>query len=398
MSQRTLLFCSALALQRPFLRVAEILAREHGLQGHVIAPEEFAVPRVQEPSGTLSRRAFDASSTDLTVHFLAAGRGDVERVGFWPEALTELLATLEPDYVWLHAEFWEGIARQFLWHFRFRRRPRIAAYVAVDHVSEAPPLVGLRWPPVSRDGLMRMLLWRRLDGVCACSRLAQEAARRAGLPRRVPVVVNGLPTLGPEEASREAAPPPWRKDGRFTVGFAGALNGQKGWKVLLRALGRLPDAFQAVLVGDGAQWQQARAWAAGGELAGRVHLTGAIPREELLALYASFDAFVLPSVTRPGAVEQFGCVLAEAMACGVPVVGSSSGAIPETIGEAGLVVPEGDPEALAGAISRIRAQEGLRKRLARAGRQRWERNYSCRAYARSLARLLGLRGEEVPQR
>jgi glycosyltransferase involved in cell wall biosynthesis len=68
--------------------------------------------------------------------------------------------------------------------------------------------------------------------------------------------------------------------------------------------------------------------------------------------------------------EQFGRVLAEAMAARVPVIGSSSGAIPETIGDAGVVVPERDPLALAQAIDAVLSQADLRRRLIDSGRAR----------------------------
>jgi glycosyltransferase involved in cell wall biosynthesis len=66
-----------------------------------------------------------------------------------------------------------------------------------------------------------------------------------------------------------------------------------------------------------------------------------------------FDVLALPSLTRSTWKEQYGRVIGEAMACGLPVVGSDSGAIPEVIGNAGLVVKEGDAGALASAIERL---------------------------------------------
>ena len=92
----------------------------------------------------------------------------------------------------------------------------------------------------------------------------------------------------------------------------------------------------------------------------------------------------LPSITTPNSVEQFGAVLAEAMACGVPVIGSDSGAIPEVVGEGGLIVPEGDPEALAQAIMKMGADEDLRRRSSEWGRERFRSHYSCEAYAHSV--------------
>jgi len=79
---------------------------------------------------------------------------------------------------------------------------------------------------------------------------------------------------------------------------------------------------------------------------------------------------VVPSRTRPNWKEQFGRVIVEAMACGVPVIGSSSGAIPDVIGDAGLIVPEGDRAALAGALRGLMSDPDRRRDLAERGRAR----------------------------
>jgi glycosyltransferase involved in cell wall biosynthesis len=85
---------------------------------------------------------------------------------------------------------------------------------------------------------------------------------------------------------------------------------------------------------------------------------------------ARWDALALPSLTRPNWKEQFGRILVEAMASGVPCAGSDSGEIPHVLGDAGLVVPEGDAGALAAALSRLADDPGLRRALAARGRAR----------------------------
>jgi len=82
------------------------------------------------------------------------------------------------------------------------------------------------------------------------------------------------------------------------------------------------------------------------------------------------DALVLPSRTRPNWKEQFGRVLVEAMACGVPVIGSDSGEIPHVIGDAGLIFPEEQVEILRAHLARLLGDPGLRADLAQRGRER----------------------------
>jgi glycosyltransferase involved in cell wall biosynthesis len=84
----------------------------------------------------------------------------------------------------------------------------------------------------------------------------------------------------------------------------------------------------------------------------------------------------MPTQTTERIREQFGRVLVEAMASAVPVIGSTCGAIPEVIGDAGLVVPEGDADALAGALRRLLLDGVLRERLMRAGVNRVDQRFS----------------------
>jgi glycosyltransferase involved in cell wall biosynthesis len=202
------------------------------------------------------------------------------------------------------------------------------------------------------------------------------------------VTVNYLPVFGPDNAAAEGITLPWQDNSSFIIGFAGLLSEQKGWKVLVAAVERLPYRFKVVLVGDGEQKNELKVWMAKPSLKGRVHYAGLLPKDQLLATYPLFDVFVLPSISTPYSVEQFGMALAEAMACGVPIIGSDSGAIPEVVGDGGLIVPEGNADALAEAIIRISEDEQLRCRAKAWGLDRFRSHYSCEAYTRSIADML----------
>jgi glycosyltransferase involved in cell wall biosynthesis len=82
------------------------------------------------------------------------------------------------------------------------------------------------------------------------------------------------------------------------------------------------------------------------------------------------DVLALTSRTLPNWKEQFGRVLVEAMACGVPVIGSSSGEIPHVIGDAGLIVHEEDVDGLRNGLLQLMRDDALRLELGRRGRQR----------------------------
>jgi glycosyltransferase involved in cell wall biosynthesis len=113
----------------------------------------------------------------------------------------------------------------------------------------------------------------------------------------------------------------------------------------------------------------------------------------------TFDVLVGPSLTTARWKEQFGRMLVEAMACGVPVIGSDSGEIPRVIDACGLVVPEGDAAALRLALEQLQGDRTLRGRLGRAGRQRVLEHFTQEAVAvrtvDAYRRLLGGRSSTV---
>ena len=110
-----------------------------------------------------------------------------------------------------------------------------------------------------------------------------------------------------------------------------------------------------------------------------------ISTARLRALYAESAVAVVPSE-----YEGFGLPAGEAMACGVPVVSTDGGALPEVVGDAGLIVPAGDADALASATARMLDDETLRNRLSRAGRERVLRHFSWRRAAEQMTDLYRL--------
>ncbi len=157
----------------------------------------------------------------------------------------------------------------------------------------------------------------------------------------------------------------------FVIGYAGRLVPEKGVDVLLRACALLPQSNWTLhLLGKGPAQEHLAALAGQLGMTDRVFFLGHRPSTQTAEIYRTFDVLVLPSVSLPNWVEQFGRVLIEAMACGVPVVGSVSGEIPWVIGDAGVIFPEGDADALSRALAGLAGDASRRAELARAGRQR----------------------------
>jgi glycosyltransferase involved in cell wall biosynthesis len=171
----------------------------------------------------------------------------------------------------------------------------------------------------------------------------------------------------------------------FVVGFAGRIVEEKGRQVLVEALDRTPPDVKLAVAGDGPDLAQLER-AAGG----RMHYAGLLPKDELWGFYTALDCLAVPSLTTPRWKEQLGQTILDGLAMGVPVVASASGGIPDALGDAGLLVPEGDAQALADAIARLRDDAGLRAGLVEKGRERFRREFAIPAYAAKIAAALQL--------
>ncbi len=156
----------------------------------------------------------------------------------------------------------------------------------------------------------------------------------------------------------------------FVVGYAGRLVPEKGVDLLLQAVSGLDAGCKLTVMGAGSEQGRLDELARRLELGGRVSFTEPVPSLRMPSFYRELDVLVLPSRSRPNWIEQFGRVLIEAMACGVPVVGSDCGEIPNVIGDAGLVFPEGDASALRECLVRLMRNSDLRADLARRGHER----------------------------
>jgi glycosyltransferase involved in cell wall biosynthesis len=211
-----------------------------------------------------------------------------------------------------------------------------------------------RYPPPFR-WIERWTL-HRAGGVYVCNRAAGEILSAKGLRGELVELPLGVDTdhFGPTAASAPSHP--------LRVGYVGRLNDHKGVAVLLRAVAQ-DDAVVVEVVGAGPQAAELAALAKEIGITDRVVFRGFAEQGELPDLYRSFDVLAVPSLPQPGWLEQFCRVAVEAMASGVPVVASDSGALPEVVGPAGLLVPPGDPAALAGALRRIGSETGLWSRL-----------------------------------
>jgi glycosyltransferase involved in cell wall biosynthesis len=278
-----------------------------------------------------------------------------------------LCILLKPDVAFVEAEPYSLAATQWAHALTKLNIPfGVQCYENIDR--ELP------WP-VPR---LRSRVLRDAAFVAARSDSAAELARAWGAQGEValaPPAVPSWPTL------------PSTGEHPFTVGYAGRLVERKGLFDLLAAVRQLDAPVEMLLLGNGEIREQLDGQPIPGS---RVRVLDGLTHDQMAAGYAQLDVLVVPSHTTPTWKEQFGRVIVEALWCGVPVVGSDSGEIPwliELTG-GGLVFPEGDRDALAAALGRLRAAPELRRELAASGREAVERLFSVSAATDSLERLL----------
>jgi glycosyltransferase involved in cell wall biosynthesis len=166
----------------------------------------------------------------------------------------------------------------------------------------------------------------------------------------------------------------------------GRMATKKGFQVLFETLPELLDArpdLHVILAGGGDLLPSFAA--AVDRWPGRVHLPGAVLRDTLPDLYRAADLFTLPAVHDPkGNVDGLPNVILEAMASGLPVVASDISGIPLAVvhEETGLLVPEGDPQALLQALLRLLEDRALARRMGERARRRAEAELTWDAVAR----------------
>ncbi len=229
-------------------------------------------------------------------------------------------------------------------------------------------------------------------------RIAVSAAARHFIDRYFPGDYKVIPNGVDVDRFRRAVPVARWQDGTRNILFVGRLEPRKGLLDLLKAYRILRKAAcpcRLLVVGSGPQEREARRYVMTRRLAG-VEFLGRVTDAEKAQLFRTADVFAAPATGR----ESFGIVLLEAMAAGAPIVASDIHGYKGVVrrGEQGLLVEPGEPKALAGAIGRLLADDGLRATMSASGMARaeefsWERvTARVEAYYAFVIRRLAAQG------
>ncbi|HVG62882.1 MAG TPA: glycosyltransferase family 4 protein [Hyalangium sp.] len=229
-----------------------------------------------------------------------------------------------------------------------------------------------RYPPPFAQ-LERLVVARSAGWVAFGETVKQNLLARPGYARRparyIPMGVD-VELFQPDRAAgadflRELG---WEAQGAPVVGYLGRFVPEKGVELLRKVLERLTIPWRALFVGGGPLEASLRAW--GDRQGDRVRVVTGVPHARVPRVLNAMDVLCAPSQTTPRWKEQFGRMLAEGFACGVPVVTSDSGEIPHTAGDAGRVLPEADVESWISALAELLESPDRRRELSARGRER----------------------------
>jgi glycosyltransferase involved in cell wall biosynthesis len=219
---------------------------------------------------------------------------------------------------------------------------------------------------------MERYIYRHAAHAIAGNREGMDVLRGKGYQGPVTVI----PQFGVDPEIYKPSPLDVKAPSPFQIGYAGRLVEEKGVGLLLRAVAGLKEDWLLSILGDGPFKPELERLTQELDIGNRVTFESPLPSAKMPSYYKRLNVLVLPSRTRRHWKEQFGRVLIEAMACGIPVVGSDSGEIPQVIGGAGLIFPEGDEETLRAHLSRLIRDEKVGNSLAKQGRERVMQEYS----------------------
>ncbi len=162
---------------------------------------------------------------------------------------------------------------------------------------------------------------------------------------------------------------------KFIVGFVGRIVEEKGISTLVEAVAKLKNV-QLCIAGTGPYEATIRQQTVRLGISERVLFLGGFSSTEIVDFICSCDCIALPSLTKKNWKEQFGRILIEAMACGIPVIGSSSGEIPKVIGDEGIIFREQDAVQCASAIEKIKTDSDYRERIIQGALQKVKDHFS----------------------
>lgn len=282
--------------------------------------------------------------------------------------LRRIIRDIRPDVLHLWEEPWSFVALQALF---LKGSARLVLEVDQNIIKTLPP-------PFET---IRRIVLARTAHILARSPDAVAVVRAGGYRGATTQIGYGVDQgdffMGPLRSQHAAGSP-------LRIGYVGRLIEEKGLDDVLDAMASGGPPHHFAILGEGPHEGALRDRSGQLGLQDRVSFRGWTSPREVGDFMRTLDVLVLLTRRTKKFKEQFGRVIIEAQACGVPVIGSTCGAIPSVIGKGGWVVPERDPLALASLLAEISANDGLLRSASDAARDNIESRFTNDAVAAAL--------------
>ncbi|MGE5810834.1 MAG: glycosyltransferase family 4 protein [Ignavibacteria bacterium] len=223
------------------------------------------------------------------------------------------------------------------------------------------------------------LIWKKAESITAVTDSLKQTALLTSPHQKIKVIPNGIDTniFAPRLNGK-------RNDNEFHLITVSRLIERKGIQYILKALAEIKDeSIRLMLIGEGVYENELRLLCSSLDLNNQVSFMGFRKRDTIPSYFAQSDVFILPSLA-----EAFGNVIAEAMACGLPVIGGNEGGIPDLVdAENGILVKPGSIEEIKSAIIFLKNNKELRIIMGKNNVKKMEQNYKWEKAALAYSRI-----------
>ncbi|HEY9679231.1 MAG TPA: glycosyltransferase [Drouetiella sp.] len=304
------------------------------------------------------------------------GTGNIPLFFYSLNSINKQLLDFKPDIVDIHEEPYSvscfEIVKAVQHHLP---KSSIVFYSAQNIKKNYPP--PFKWT--------ERYVYDSCDGAYPCSDGVRDVLRQKGFVTNSDVIPLGvdLDLFKPLSVDRTSV---GLQTHSTVIGYFGRLEHCKGLDFVFQALTSIPPEqhWQMLIVGNGEYTQNLKDKAQSLGIADRIVWIGEVTASDVPKFINMCDVMVVPSISTPTWKEQFGRAVTESMACGVPVISSDSGSLPEVVGDAGIVVPEQDSQALSAALKSVIGDVTLRTNLAAKSVERVNKYYTWKIVADSM--------------
>ncbi len=321
------------------------------------------IPHSWYEAGKDVRYSFD-SSIDSNFRIITAPilyKNNIRKYVFLHQLL-QVMSSIKPDVIDIEEEPSALVTAQVIW---FRKLLKLNAPV-IFHTAHNIESV---YKPFF-ERIQRYVL-HHADGAIVRNSDAKSILQAKQFNKPIFISGNGIDLTHFKPHSSKSFQTKYRLEGKRVIGYVGKLKSAKGIMTLLNAFSTLDDDNLAlIIIGSGGLKPTIETYIKDNGLEQKVIMMGHQDQSSLPDYYNLMDMLVIPSETTAKWKESFGRVIIEAMACGVAVIGSSSGSIPETIQQAGLIFQEKNAKDLSEKLRMVLSQPNLKKDLIENGFQR----------------------------